>query len=658
MKSVESDPISKALAISPGDHTPLLALVWLKGVHRGQDARRIVEKMFQHSCGPYGLTAITGGDMQLAWGILLPDKFAPLTCWSIYVNGKELCLFEGDMYDDLPGLKLLPGDNPGLAHHIAAHMRKKPDRRLTNLNGMYSGVYVNSKCAYAFGDSTGTRSLFWMSDASRFIVTGNLWAFRGCDCLDRRWDKMALMEMLTVGVPMAGRTWLEGVSLLQRGRQVVSSSDGNTKVRMLLEPTPRKSWTIKQSVNTLRDSLDDTIGRICRRLDGPVGMALSGGLDSRLFLASLHTQGIEHRSFTFCYNAKARENEIAQAAAKLLYESQRAVVMDSALAVALQQDLCIINEGESQGFGFFLLALQAQEETNTLMTGYPGDIFAGSPIGPFLLHSLKSKRDIADRLLKSFSDVFTADQAFKILNPPFRVSWQDVSDEWYDSFEKIQQQSIIDVYMDHVLDYRLQRRTRPRIESVRFGCLPIYPFMSERVYSAYRSLPLAHLDGVRAHLALLSDYKSGLENLPSANRTLVSVPIYKEYNYRHLVHWSRYVLQKYVLPAQQKWKETKGTFGFGRSILYSNLGKELCRLKQYELFNWPEIQNLIEQAENGRFVNRSAMNRLVGVAVIDDFLFGSGLSGDRALRILKPLRHINFVRATAHQINGQIPKEK
>ncbi len=102
----------------------------------------VVGKMLRHSCGPW-LTAATGGDRQLAWGILLPDKFAPLTCWSIYENGKELCLFEGDMYEDLPGLKLLPGDNPGMSQHIAFHMRESAGCRLVSLNGIYSGIYVD-----------------------------------------------------------------------------------------------------------------------------------------------------------------------------------------------------------------------------------------------------------------------------------------------------------------------------------------------------------------------------------------------------------------------------------------------------------------------------------------------------------------------------------
>src|SRR6266511_1308408 len=130
--SMETAVAATDLLPSPSNQTPLLTLVWLKGNRRDCDARPVVENMLRHACGPYGLSGITGGDAQLAWGILLPDRFSPLTCWSVHMNGAELCLVEGDIYDDFRGLQIRPGDNPGLGRRIAAHLREFPDRRLTN----------------------------------------------------------------------------------------------------------------------------------------------------------------------------------------------------------------------------------------------------------------------------------------------------------------------------------------------------------------------------------------------------------------------------------------------------------------------------------------------------------------------------------------------
>jgi hypothetical protein len=197
------------------------------------------------------------------------------------------------MYDDLPGLKVGPGENPGIAERIARHMRKNPDARFSELVGIYSGVYVNRErsCAYVFGDSTGTRPVFWNSDEHRLVVTGNLWAFRGCQGFERSWDRMALAQMLTIGFPMAGRTWLDGVRLLQRGRQVRSYANGRTEVRMTLEPTAR-ILVAHQSVDALRGSLDGGGADL-----QPAQPARCPGIERwpgfPTLLASLHTQKID-----------------------------------------------------------------------------------------------------------------------------------------------------------------------------------------------------------------------------------------------------------------------------------------------------------------------------------------------------------------------------
>jgi hypothetical protein len=580
----------------------------------------------------------------LAWGLLLPEKFALLTSWSIYVNSSELCLIEGDFYDDLPELKLLPGSNPELAACIADHMRKKPSTRITGLNGIYSGLYIdrNRTCAYIFGDLTGTRPVFWLSEPQRLVVTGNIWAFRGCDGFSRSWDKMALAEMLTIGFPMAGRTWLKGVKQLQRGRQVCSLADGRTTERMLVNPVVRQSWSIKQSVAALRAGMDETISRIHRRLDHPVGLGLSGGLDSRLLLASLHTQNLDHRSFTFCESPDEADNRVAQSVAKIVGKHHNTLTLDRAVT-ATARDFRLINEGESPGYGFLLLAAYAQQETKSLLIGYPGDLYAGAPCGPFRPLAIKNRHELADCMLRNYMTFLTPDQAYKLVSSCNRVTWQDVLDEWYGSFERIEQQSLMDVYLDHMTDYRVQRRTRPRIESARWFCVPIYPYMDERLYSTYRSLPLAHLDAERAHLELLCDYKTGVENLPSASRAFARFPIYKEYQYRHLIHWGRVARRRLVSPVRQTWHVTKGALGLGQNILNARNEAELQRLEQCQLFHWPEVRNLIERAKLGTFANRDAIVYLINASVIDEFLFGPGLSGDRRLRFLEPLREIQFV---------------
>jgi hypothetical protein len=646
MSLISTENAKSGILLPPPDNqTPLLTLVWLRGDRGELDASKIVEQMFRHSTGPYGLTAITGGDANLAWGILLPQNYTPLTCWSLYSNGLELCLFEGDLYDDLPGLRVAPGENPRIAERIASHMRKQPDVRFSELVGIYSGLYVNRErsCAYVFGDVTGTRPVFWHSSEKRLIVTGNLWAFRGCHGFERCWDRMALAQALTFGFPMAGRTWLDGVRLLQRGRQVRSFSDGRTEVRMTGEPAARESWSLEQSVHALRDSLDETVGRICRRLDGPVALGLSGGLDSRTLLASLHTQKLDHRNFTFCISPDEADNRIAKSSAELLGEQHTTVVADMPGLGEFHRDIRLINEGESPGFGFLVLAAHVQEESNALLIGSEAVRETPGSLQPI---SLKNKHELARHMLREYLTSFPADHAHRLLMPAFRVPWQDVLDEWFDSFEQINHDSILEVFLEHVADYRVQRRTRPRLDQVRWFCLPVYPYMDDRLYGTYRRLPLSQVHGEQASIALLCSYKTGLEKLPSPALRF-GMPMARTYRYRHILHAGRVMRDNLVHPLKRKWRETKGAWGFGRSVLNPIRQSELLRLDQCPLFHWPEVRSLINKAARGSFVNIPALHTLISAGIVDEFLFGAGLSGSRSLRFIESTREVQLVRNSA-----------
>jgi hypothetical protein len=94
---------------------------------------------------------------------------------------------------------------------------------------------------------------------------------------------------------------------------------------------------------------------------------------------------------------------------------------------------------------------------------------------------------------------------------------------------------------------------------------------------------------------------------------------------------------------KQKWRETKGAC-LGRSVLSPVRRAELPRLEQCSLFHWPEVKNLIDQAAHGTFVNVPALNVLINAGIVDEFLFGAGLSGSLALRFMTSTREVRFLR--------------
>jgi hypothetical protein len=121
----------------------------------------------------------------------------------------------------------------------------------------------------------------------------------------------------------------------------------------------------------------------------------------------------------------------------------------------------------------------------------------------------------------------------------------------------------------------------------------------------------------------------------------------KAYRYRHLLHAGRILRDNVVHPLKRKWRETKGSWGFGRSVLTAVRQTELPRLEQCRLFHWPEVKSLIGQAARGSFSNIPALHALINAGIIDEFLFGAGLSGSRSLRFMKSTREVQLVRNSA-----------
>jgi hypothetical protein len=616
-------PIS--LSLSPAtNHSPLSILVWLKKASTANeaDARDTVTGMLRSACGPYGSSAVVGGDRRLAWGILIPDYFTPLTCWSIYEDPNALCIFAGDLYDNPPVGQGVGDDGPKLAKWIAGRLHTSPGHRIGDLHGVYSCIYARKNCsAMAFADPSGTFPVYWASDDEHCIFSNNLWAFGGCSRLQKRWDRMALLEMLVIGFPLDGRTWINGVRQLQPGFEVLATGNAQAELIKLDRLVDRQSWSLEKSVATLRESLDQTVSSICRRALNPVGLALSGGLDSRILLASLHTQRIPHLNFTFHERRSEGDLLIARKSAKVLNEAHESVALDGVLARNIRLDMRAINEGDSPAFGFMQMGCAVKSFSASLMIGYPGDVYAGVSPGPFRTLRLKDSDTLAKKVLALYMDGFKPEEANALLSPDYRSDWQDVLDEWYNSFRRIEQQSIMDVYMDHVTANRLQRRTRVRLDQTRWYSVPLYPYMDERLRRVYRSLPLSHLESERAHLELLRDYRTGLERLPSAAWSFLNTPITLEYNLRHAIHLGRRIHQQVLNPLSQYVAQARGRLGIGQSILGSLQGACLDALESSPIFDSSYLGRLLADAKRGIFTSRTALERPLNVLVIQDLLF-------------------------------------
>lgn len=597
--------------------------------------------MIHQSAGPHGPSAVVGGDDALAWAVRVPRHPSPLTGWSVHCDSEALCIVEGDFYASPPGQPAKHGEIRGLAMEVARQLSTNPNERVTGLYGAWSGIYVDvaRETAYLFGDLTGTRPIYWHASDTDFIASNSLWSFRACPGFRRRLDALTLNEWLAFGVVLGGRTLLEDVRLLRRGEQVRAHGDGRVEVVSQIQHYDRQSWTHRQAVQVLRDATDEAMISLAERCGERMGIGLSGGLDSRILLASLQSQDLPHHAITYCDQLSDRENEIASDCARLTNTPHDIFVIDEELAKQLIADCLLLNQGESRAHAVLQMAIQAAHKgLPGILIGYPADVFAGHPMGDFDPHKLKSTSELADKLLSVYHTGLQPDVLKMVLCADFQIPWDTVMTSWRDSFAG--SGSLQDQYIDHVLDYRLQRRTCPRLDQSRLYCLPLFPYIDERLYSVYRQLPLAEIVEERAHIDVLSSYASGLENISSNAKAFLRLPIKYEYAARHAIHAGRLARSWLIRPARQTLREWRRR---PVSSLPAPIETWFAKFAEHPIFDATGMGALAERARQGTFSTAGILQQMRCATMLYDLLIEGNFGVDHQPAVILMQSELDWI---------------
>ncbi len=600
-------------------HTPMIVFVWLKREPGDCHALSEVKKMIGAAVGPYSNRALIWGDKQIAWGLLIPVNYSPLTTWSIYQDNDELCIYEGEMYDHIGDVRTCPGENPLIARYIAGAFNKNPEKIIDSMNGVFSGIYFDRKSnrALAFTDHSGIRPVYYFSDENSFIVSTNLWSFRGCSVFDIKLDEFAIAQKLTIGFPLSGRTWIDNVRQLKPGEIVEVKHNKGARTNSYLKPIQRKRMEFKRAIGFLREMLDSTMIRLSDRLDTEIGLALSGGLDSRIILASLHNIKIKSSNYTFCHKDNDPDNILSKKMCESLGLNHNSVLLNSSKAFSLYRDLIILNEGESTGFGYFLMGEQASRTVKNMLIG--AEAVRDTPLGPFNPWKIKTKDELSMAVLSAQLNYFNSSELKKILNGTERNYWECILDEWNQLFNNIDNQSIIDIYLDYLLAYRMHRRTRPRHEQIRWFCMPVYPYMDRAVFNAFRTIPVKYIKCDRAHIELIKSYKTGIENFAHSARYSFKIPLGIEYKIYPVIQSLRVLKGKLIQQLLRNLHQLHSRLTKKSNVPVLTKEILICKEKS-EIFNWKEVCLLFERAEQGNYIKKEALKKIIEIQIIDDMI--------------------------------------
>lgn len=170
------------------------------------------------------------------------------------------------------------------------------ERAFGMLNGFFAFAIHDSRSGELtiVRDRWGIKPLYYFSDAKGFAFASEVKAFRA---LDRRFtlDRRSLWDFFSYGYLPADTTLLEGVKLLRPGCFLKISAAGAVSERRYHHLARNPEWG-NLSFEEARELYFQKAGeavKLSLRSDVPVGLFLSGGLDSNIILheARAHLPG-------------------------------------------------------------------------------------------------------------------------------------------------------------------------------------------------------------------------------------------------------------------------------------------------------------------------------------------------------------------------------
>ncbi len=263
-------------------------------------------------------------------------------------------------------------------------------------------------------DRFGIKPLYWTRNGDRFRFASTVQALLAGGGVDPSLDAEALHFQFTLhGVVPAPKTVLRGVRKLEPGRWMRIDAQGREQSapywRLDLEPAQPRSE--EEWVEAVHEVLRRAVRRRNEIADVPVGVLLSGGLDSSLLVALLAELGKENlHTFTIGFEDQPEEpgNEFEysdQVVERYRPLHHKFLVPNSEVLTRLPEAVDAMAEPMfgQDAVAFYLLAEQVSKEIKVVQSGQGADeVFGGYFWYPRIMED--GRGSCAERLRRHYFD--------------------------------------------------------------------------------------------------------------------------------------------------------------------------------------------------------------------------------------------------------------
>ncbi len=300
------------------------------------------------------------------------------------------------------------------------------------LHGMFAFAIWDEtgKRLFLARDRLGIKPLYYTIDRERFRFASSSQALLAAGGVDTGIDPVALHHLFTLhAVIPAPRTILRGVRKLAPGHWMTVDSGGDIRERHYWSfpaTRPEKPLSENEWLDAIHEELRAAVRRRNEIADVPVGVLLSGGLDSSLLVALLAESGVaDLRTFSVGFESQPEEqgDEFQysdQVAARYATRHRKFRIPNDEVLRRLPE--AVENMAEpmfgQDAVAFYLLAEQVSKEIKVVQSGQGADeVFAGYFWYPRML--AESRGTPLERFAKHYFDR-DHEEFLRLVTPAYR----------------------------------------------------------------------------------------------------------------------------------------------------------------------------------------------------------------------------------------------
>ncbi len=430
------------------------------------------------------------------FGLLLPEKLPDLDCVSLYRDKDNFSFIEGTFYDFDLLRKSKQTDLPiseELAYKLLGHVKNQDFQALKSLNGRYSGfIYeATSDTLTVFNDKHGGNNLFIYQNGKDIALSNNLFAIAGNPDFEVSVNDQGIAEAIQIEYPLFDGTEFNEIKILLPST-VYRISQERSESLLYFNLPQRKQQHNKEAINELSSAFNDFFQKLYNYLNEPIGLYLSKGKDSRIFLPFLIKNNIPFSPYVFKEDTGVFDYPFVKQIAELLNTDLH--VLDSYEVdprLLLLVAMCPTNTSS-----WFALGSAASMHVGNALLGLDGDVYSGK-LTTFRTPDVNDRISLVEKYFQMVCKGVDTNTLNTLL-PHFSK---------FDNLERFQrmvanQPSTNTVLTDDLFinnEYRTFRNSQRILSRAAHFVTPIFPFLEDTIANKYLTLPITLIKSQKAH---------------------------------------------------------------------------------------------------------------------------------------------------------------